>query len=170
MQKTLTIGYIKPEFFGYPNTACKVTVEIEIKQKAHPQKDLWLNEVQKPICLSIHGDVKHGKSYVCSGQINNTLEEALQEKAFRKLAIPENTLRTLLEIWQKWHLNDLRAYCTHQKELVSQYPEKFFYADNYDNIVKEPEFTKCSKCGYRYGTAWLYEPLPQDVTNFLEKL
>ena len=49
MQKTLTIGYIKPEFFGYPNTACKVTVEIEIKQKDHPQKDLWFNEVQKPI-------------------------------------------------------------------------------------------------------------------------
>ena len=165
MQKTLTIGYIKPEFFGYPNTACKVTVEIEIKQKAHPQKDLWLNEVQKPICLSIHGDVKHGKSYVCGGQINDTLEEALQEKAFKKLTIPEDTLRKLLEIWDQWHLNDLRAYCIHQKEFMPQHPEKFFYADNY-----KPEFAKCSKCGYRYGTAWLYEPLPQDVINFLENL
>ncbi|KKK83807.1 hypothetical protein LCGC14_2789720, partial [marine sediment metagenome] len=25
----------------------------------------------------------------------------------------------------------------------------------------------CPVCGYKYGSAWLYEPLPQDVIDFL---
>lgn len=28
----------------------------------------------------------------------------------------------------------------------------------------------CEECGYRYGTAWLYEPVPEDVLDFLETL
>ena len=55
--------------------------------------------------------------------------------------------------WDRWHLNDMRAGCEHQRK------------------AKEKEVgTPCPTCGYKYGTAWLYEEVPQAVLDWLGKL
>jgi hypothetical protein len=58
-------------------------------------------------------------------------------------------------IWERWHLNDLRAGCEHQRAL------------GWDNLhIGDP----CPTCGYRYGTAWLREDVPADVLDWLRSL
>lgn len=156
-------------------------------------------------------------------------------------------LNKFCDIWDRWHLNDLRPYCKHQKELgwdiiasekVNIYHYKltkeannkkkeaekraleclrngdtfiptkseiyFANLENFkDDISAEPPenyephksvlynstyetkllgwlrpdehpegiLTKpCPVCGYKYGTAWLKEEVPEDVIKWLSDL
>lgn len=51
-----------------------------------------------------------------------------------------------------WHLNAMRAGCTHQRAAGW---------GRQDDIGKP-----CPECGYRYGSAWLFEPLPAEVETW----
>lgn len=53
-------------------------------------------------------------------------------------------LGTLLRIWRNFHLNYLQAGCVHMR------PRR----------AKADERQTCRVTGYRYGAAWLYEPIP----------
>jgi len=64
-----------------------------------------------------------------------------------------------LEIWHLWHLNDMRAGCVHQRALG-------WDKEGYDLHPSEP----CPTCGYKYGSAWLKEDVPEDVLAFLVNL
>lgn len=149
-----------------------------------------------------------------------------------------------LAIWKRWHLNDMRAGCEHQRdwpldeelELVElswgdpyyrlrrQAEDGALYAAQYEeyarlhrlvqlattaiNRPKHPDLwgaeiqalldqgwlkvdkiekktarwtrpsehprgllaQPCDECGYKYGTAWLYEPVPDDVIEFINRL
>jgi len=79
----------------------------------------------------------------------------------------------LMGIWDYWHLNSLRAGCEHQrgyKQMMLQYnivdPE-FFYASNYEEVVKLSAFGKCPECGYTYGSQWKHERLPVWIANVI---
>lgn len=61
-------------------------------------------------------------------------------------------LRELHDLWQRWHLNGMRAACAHMK----------LPADTYD---ARKDITCEKGTGYRYGSAWLYEPLPTSVVE-----
>ena len=50
----------------------------------------------------------------------------------------------LADLWDRWHLNGMRANCEH------------FAAPKYEHGVT-------ASCGYSSGTAWLYEPIPAEV-------
>jgi hypothetical protein len=64
----------------------------------------------------------------------------------------------LAEIADRWHLNDMRAACAHMVDL----PDDPTYDARKD--------ITCPVTGYRYGTAWLVEPLPVDVIDFIVNL
>lgn len=66
----------------------------------------------------------------------------------------------LLVIWRDWHLNDLHAGCEHQRELG------WDKDGGYEAHPSEP----CPVCGYKYGTAWLFAEVPEDVVAFLDSL
>ena len=68
----------------------------------------------------------------------------------------EEMFRKLLDLWGKWHLNDLHAGCEHQRALGWE-------KDGYDKHPAEP----CPVCGYKYGTGWHTVPVPDDVTTWL---
>jgi hypothetical protein len=61
----------------------------------------------------------------------------------------------LLDIWKRWHLNDLRAGCEHQREMGWTYDE------HHDPKTFKGE--ACPVCGYEIGSAWLKEEVPEDV-------
>jgi hypothetical protein len=65
----------------------------------------------------------------------------------KTLLIPEAQLDRMLEIWQRWHLNDMQPGCEHQRAQAAK------------PAISEP----CPVCGYKYGTAWLKEDVPEDV-------
>jgi hypothetical protein len=61
------------------------------------------------------------------------------------------------DVWDRWHLNDMQAGCEHQRALGWT---------KYNEHPNEP----CPECGYKYGSAWLKEELPQEVIDFLASL
>lgn len=56
--------------------------------------------------------------------------------------------RALVELWDRWHLNGMRSACAHQRALG-------WTCDTHPAVA-------CPECGFRLGTAWLYEELPGD--------
>lgn len=67
----------------------------------------------------------------------------------------ETMLDMFIDVWNNYHLNDMRAGCPHQRDMGWN-----------DRNVNMP----CPVCAYRYGTQWLFEEVPQDVLNFLKLL
>lgn len=65
----------------------------------------------------------------------------------------------LADLWERWHLNDMIAGCKHQeqgyRDGIAGRPT---YANNYAGM-SEP----CPECGYRYGSAWNTEDVPDAV-------
>lgn len=59
--------------------------------------------------------------------------------------------QTLCDLWERWHLNDMRAGCAHQTPA-------YLPGGGYDLDAVPP----CPETGYRFGHAWLLEPIPDD--------
>lgn len=96
------------------------------------------------------------------------------------------------EVWSRWHLNDMRAGCEHQRakkwneipidkskptnSYGKHFPGQKYSSWNMVAWVTREEHPMgllsfpCPKCGYKYGSAWLYEELPQEVVEFLGSL
>lgn len=55
--------------------------------------------------------------------------------------VREDMPSPLRRVWARWHLNDMNAGCTHQ--------------GGASRVIGEP----CPFTGYRYGSAWLVDPL-----------
>ena len=95
----------------------------------------------------------------------------------------------LLDVWKRWHLNDMRSCCEHQREMGWDkepidrrfptsvygrfYPGQSHPSWNMKVWVHPPHghlTEPCPVCGYRCGTKWLHEDVPDDVIEFLESL
>ncbi len=63
----------------------------------------------------------------------------------------------LRSLWAEWHLNDMRSGCEHQRALGWV---------KYNEHPSEP----CPQCGYKFGSAWLFEPVPGEVIQWLKAL
>lgn len=96
------------------------------------------------------------------------------------------------DIWDKWHLNNMRAGCIHQRELNwhkiriiidepsenygLHYPGQKQPSWNLFSWIREEEHPQgllckpCPVCGYKYGTSWLFEEIPTEVVEFLEEI
>lgn len=161
LKKTITVATVPPEgaYTGYGE------VEIEISIKHEGDK----------VRLSISGEVGYrtededgyDTDELCMcGQIGHTLKE-LYEDGTLHVIIPKDNFLKLLEVWDRWHLNDMVAGCPHQMEILRADPER---PRDYDELIKDPVFKQCPECGYSYGSKWLYEEVPSDVWEFLEAL
>jgi hypothetical protein len=71
------------------------------------------------------------------------------------------------QVWDRWHLNDMRAGTPKQEEYIR------------DNISKYDYVAVCSALkeagllvddGYKYGSKWLKEEVPEDVIEWLMAL
>lgn len=97
-----------------------------------------------------------GTSPIMSGQISGYLE-SLDPKDYQLLSgWTEEMYRKLLDIWKRWHLNDMRAGCSHQRAM----------GWNRDDDIGKP----CLICGYRFGYSRLFEPVPDNVIEWLFNL
>lgn len=80
-------------------------------------------------------------------------------------------LRTVLAIWERWHLNDLKAGSPVQEAFVREWKAA---GKVYDYTVLCDEMGEAGLSpdadGYVYGTAWKREEVPEDVWEFLAAL
>lgn len=65
---------------------------------------------------------------------------------------------SLVAIWERWHMNDFHAGCVHQP------PESIVYETTRGYRQPDLENTpRCPETGYKWGSAWLAEVVPDDV-------
>lgn len=106
--------------------------------------------------LTISADIRRSGHWVAGGQSIDTVRRVAAHGTLAPGWTYKRVLK-LCNIWERWHLNGLRPGCEHQRALGWT---------SYDDHPSEP----CPICGYKYGTAWHYEPLPQDVIEFVKEL
>jgi hypothetical protein len=90
----------------------------------------------------------------------------------------------LIDVWRTWHLNGMKAGCIHQRAAGWQScpgyhkegeacpdPVGLPFPHAPENYAHEPGrhcrndaiSMPCPVCGYRFGTAWLHDPLPPEI-------
>ena len=202
--------------------------------------------------LSITGVIGPRSSGNCAGSCGQCVDEIRDGRPNVDGGWDRQMLDKFCDIWNEWHLNDMRAYCSHMKELgwrkqasepvtirfytlkseamAEQHraekaalnalrdgkpffptQDQVFYATlpyeiktydeeltgerldyyqpkkkiissdtpmkterrgwlRYDECEKGLLCKPCPVCGYKYGTNWLKEDLPDDVIAFLQSL
>lgn len=97
-----------------------------------------------------------------------------------------------IEVWDRWHLNDMRAGCEHQRaekwderpidpsKPLNAYGKHFAgqISDSWNMLTwvrpaAHPDGlmgVPCPTCGYKFGSAWLTEEVPADVLEWLTAL
>jgi len=149
-----TISFGKVDYNGTGKKIQEITIDISLKRK------------KEGVTLSISGGIGNH----CWGQC---LDEMLPFLATNKLFL------SVYRLWNLYHLNDIRAGCIHQrkagweekridpKELPgghSNRDDRGVLAtwvnpnEHKDGLLTKP----CPKCGYKYGSKWLFEEIPED--------
>jgi len=68
----------------------------------------------------------------------------------------QSKIQTFATVWDKWHLNHLRAACEHQRALGQTW--------------ETHPMIECDECGYFLGSEWIKEKIPNSVLKYLDKL
>ena len=123
----------------------------------------------------VEGPKSNGDAFGCCGQINMH-EWEIDVYAPGWSAELVNKFRS---IWEKYHLNDMKAGSPSQRDYLEANPVVVIYPDNHYNkacdalknarLNPDPNFLHNGK-PYVYGSAWLKIEVPEDVIEFLKNL
>lgn len=171
LDKCIFVGKLRGEIYGFKHslkTLIFITIE-EIKEKA---KTIDLKEVDKQIVLSMYGRVHYPRKLSCItvGQISDVMRIWAINDMFKEYRIDKATLYSLLDIWNRWHLNNMRAGTRGQLALVRYYIQETGNSKFEDICQYLKSKGLLYDRGHKYGGAWLYEPLPQDIIDYLKSL
>jgi len=133
--------------------------------------------------LSIHGVEGPLPSGNCLGSCGQIDMSGLEMDGYAP-GWSKELVQEFAQVWDRWHLNDMKAGCPHQRALgwdterIDPSKETGWHVDmrtaNLKRWLPETEggylSKPCPECGYKYGTAWLKEELPQEVIDFLASL
>lgn len=110
--------------------------------------------------LSLVGYGRHGSGQVYEHIMDGTpLPPFTRKDCFR-----------LKQIWQRWHLNYMRAGTPKQEEVVRKW-RSTIENPNYEKTCKMLEsLGLLTDGGYKYGSKWLKEEVPLDVLEWLFNL
>lgn len=133
--------------------------------------------------LSICGVVGAKSNGDCHGSAGQCRNELLRGDFTCANGWTIDEVQKLYRLWERWHLNDIRPECEHQRALGWRELAKkkldngeragHTYYDEYKGAAyasKHPEGILCKPCpvcGYEYGSKWLKEDVPADVIDWL---
>jgi len=149
--------YNKKLYTGINNTGKKMYIELTINQEADTRtaQTTTLESITNYKTLSMCGT--GGQNREETADINN----------YKQLFVSESDLNTITEVWQRWHLNDLKAGTERQQAFINKWTKDHKY--EYTAIceaLKQAELYEDN--GYKYGYSWLVDPLPENViTNII---
>ena len=160
----------KIDYNGSGRKNCRVTIDWELK------------ETEKGATFSAIGNVWNPRETHCYSCGQNLDTIAIYFGGNKKV-------QRIVEIWQRWHMNDMKAGCTHQRaerwderpidptkptnayiSLTRDGESRPYYSgwnmlawakrsEHPQGLLGEP----CEVCGYRYGTAWLHDEIPAEI-------
>ena len=101
------------------------------------------------------GPMSNGNCKGSSGQCDEEIRNGIPKEPWTKEMIEK-----LCDIWDKWHLNDMRPYCQHQKEFGwrKQACEKitlYHYKLNDESAKKQKEVEKVALESLRCGVVFM---------------
>jgi hypothetical protein len=143
-------------FVGTTANGERVLMTGELRQEG-PRETIEHEKIEAPVCLSLTSAVFKGKKNTSR---NHIISGATLEHLGKIVApAPGFTLdeaRELHAIGTRYHLNTLKAACVHMDMDTPECKGKDVGALLDQNIV-------CPETGYRWGSAWLVEPLPEEI-------
>lgn len=107
--------------------------------------------------LSFYGSGRHG-----SGQVSGHLIKDKPAPGFTK-----DDVARLCHLWERWHLNDMRAGTPKQEEAVRQWRKANKNAGYKDTCEMLESINLLFDNGYKYGSKWLKEDVPAEVLEWL---
>lgn len=131
-----------------------VYMTVGLETVSGPMETVDHRDVETVTRLSMTGKVHEGhrREPVVAGQCKEALLEVTIPVGFTMEQVHD-----MHATWDRWHLNDMKAACAHQTVVWETHPR---YGYRQPSLDQTP---RCPKTGYRYGHAWLYDPLPSDV-------
>lgn len=143
-RKTLDFG--KVDYNGSGRKNCRVTVEVELREQN--------GNLELSICGSVWNP---GETDIYSGGQN--LDQLVE-------LVPTAKMRRIHEVWQRWHLNAMKAGTPAQEAFLRLrkadfpgYPTSYY--DWAKDVLRSHGLQPDN--GYSYGSAWLTEELPADI-------
>lgn len=143
----------KSGYVGRTNEGSRIWLEIELRQQTQvaSRQTIEHEPASESLELSICGLIvdKGCRRVSGAGQVVDYV---------RRIVTPAEgwtraELRRLVDVWDRWHLNGMQAGCAHMPANATvgktECPVQ----------AADPEIEK----PYVHGTAWLVEPLPDDV-------
>jgi hypothetical protein len=144
MEKTFNFGKI--DLYGTGRRVNLVIVKAELKEK----------EEGKPV-FSASAEIWNSRKTdcICCGQCLDEVAEFVKDKTFQKLYY----------FWQNYHLNDMHAGTPEQEKAIDVWKQNNVYdykkACEYLTAINMYEVIYEGK-PYKYGHAWMYEPIPEN--------
>lgn len=130
-----------------------------------------LEQKNSKVVLSIRGVEAPTKDGNCKGDCWQILDVLLKKNVEIKKDWDKNKINRLYQIWKDYHLNDMRSGTELQRKALK---EKFGEIPAYDvacDYLKTIDlYEDKTQNHYCYGSAWLYEEIPQDAIDFLKSL
>lgn len=145
MKKHVLIATTKA---GYPERTCAVFATVEFKKG------------RLSIC-GVEGPMMRGD---CRGSCGQCVDN---EKYWNP--VDGVDLAKFCAVWRRWHLNDLIPGTPAQMARLRQVRGETSEGYEADCKILE-EWGQLVENGYKYGSAWLTEKVPEDVVEYLEAL
>ena len=176
MKYLLELGKIDYRGIGRKQNA--VTLTVEIKERTGG-KSIDLKPLETCKELLVSGSIWNASrtDILAGGQCATEI----------LLNFKDRRVQRLCALWDRWHLNCIRAGCRHQiEEKWAERPiDPSKPTNTYGKFVEDRMTTTwnqlvwvsrkkhpqgllsepCPICGYRYGTEWLIEELPDEVVS-----
>ena len=146
-----------------------VEVRVDVSRPGPTWQTVEHGEITDPLRLSVTGEALRRTSSgrwtaASSGQCSEDLDRVADFATGKGAGLGWDAERrdTLAALWRDWHLNDMRAGCAHQTIVREDGP----YGSRPSLTLTKP----CPETGYRYGSAWLVEPLTDEAYRTLDRL
>lgn len=162
MTTTTTTDLGHRMFLGWTPDKTRVYVNVQLSVQNGNFQTTDHQQAETVERLSFTGEVYRGRAghsdrqMVGAGQITGAARAVLAGRLAPGVSAGDVT--TLLKAWKAWHLNDMRAACAHVKPVGDSTD---------DNLDRTPA---CPHSGYRYGSAWLVDPLPEGLVESLRAI
>ncbi len=163
-QKKLSLGKIDYAGKGIKNH--RVEIDVKIRSVHRIGRRTWDLEYAPDdlLELSICGGVwlPHGKDIANGGQCGDTIKEFFKDRP---------SVMRLCEIWDSYHLNDMKSGTRLQHEALDARPKQKNPLDWYGDACAYLASKNLNPDrGYTFGSAWLYQPLPAEIVEEIKTL
>jgi hypothetical protein len=154
------------------NEAGKFRAEIDVRLRRNrtPHRTIYHGDIQDYYVLSLSAMIQEkgvdtfGREKwqdIGDGQCQDTIRDIFSGPTW-------DDLDELFDIWDEWHLNDMKSACIHQVDGAHVKPGSNQWIDEWDEMVREQR-ARCPE-QYSYGSQWLVKPLPPSVLRWYVNL